>query len=65
MATNYHVVASFVEDPVRNQLRAKGEAGEFPLSLVQFDLVHDIALVRAALMTGRPLALANTPPEAG
>ncbi len=65
MATNYHVVASFVDDPVRNQLRAKGEAGEFPLSLVQFDLVHDIALVRAAGVSGRPLALATAPPEAG
>ena len=48
IATNYHVVASFIDDPVRNQLRAKSEAGEFPLTLVQFDLVNDLALVRAA-----------------
>ena len=32
IATNYHVIASFVDDPVRNQLRAKGERGELPLS---------------------------------
>ncbi len=65
IATNYHVVASFVHDPVRNQLRAKSEAGEYPLSLVQFDLVHDIALVRAASVTGKPLALADAPPQVG
>ncbi len=65
IATNYHVVASFIDDPVRNQLRAKGETGEYPLTLVQFDLVHDIALVRAAGVSGRPLALATAPPEAG
>jgi hypothetical protein len=65
IATNYHVVAAFVDDPVRNQLRAKGEAGEFPLSLVQFDLVHDIALVRAAGLAGSALALADMPPEVG
>lgn len=65
IATNYHVVASFIDDPVRNRLRAKGEAGEYPLTLVQFDLVHDIALVRANGVTGRPLTLAANPPEAG
>ena len=65
IATNYHVVASFVDDPVRNQLRAKSESGEYPLSLVQFDLVNDIALVRATGVTGRPLALAAAPPEVG
>lgn len=65
MATNYHVVAPFVDDPVRNQLRAKGEAGDFALTLVQFDLIHDIALVRAEGVTGRPLALAEAPPEVG
>jgi hypothetical protein len=65
IATNYHVVASFIDDPVRNQLRAKGETGDYPLTLVQFDLVHDIALVRAAGVRGKPLVLAATPPEAG
>lgn len=65
IATNYHVVASFVEDPVRNQLRAKSAFGEFPLSLVQFDLVNDLALVRAAGVTGKPLALAERAPEIG
>ena len=65
IATNYHVVASFIEDPVRNQLRAKGQTGEYPLTLVQFDLIHDIALVRAAGVSGKPLALADSPPQAG
>lgn len=65
MATNYHVVASFVSDPVRNQLRAKGEVGEFPLSLVQFDLVHDLALLRAEGVTAKALTLAPAPPGAG
>jgi serine protease Do len=65
IATNFHVVASFVEDPVRNQLRAKSEAGEHPLTLVQFDMVNDLALVRAAGVTGKPLALAATLPENG
>lgn len=65
IATNYHVVAPFVDDPVRNQLRAKGERGEFPLTLVQFDLINDIAVVRAAGVIGKPLALSALPPEAG
>ena len=65
IATNYHVVASFIDDPVRNQLRAKGASGEYALTLVQFDLVHDIALVRAAGVAGKPLVLASSPPETG
>jgi len=65
IATNYHVVASFIADPVRNQLRAKSPAGEFRVSLVQFDLVNDIALVRAAGAPGKPLALADVVPEVG
>ncbi len=65
VATNYHVVAPFIQDPLRNQLRARSEAGETPLSLVQFDLVHDIALVRAAGVKGKPLVLSPKPPEAG
>lgn len=65
IATNYHVVASFVADPVRNQLRAKSAAGEFPVTLVQFDLVNDLALVRAPTAQGKPLALAEAVPETG
>jgi serine protease Do len=65
IATNYHVVSSFVADPVRNQLRAKSEAGEFPVTLVQFDLVNDLALVRAEAALGKPLALAEAVPQTG
>jgi serine protease Do len=67
IATNYHVVESFIKDPIRNQLRARREASEFPLALVQFDLVNDIALVRSAeaASAGKPLALAATPPSIG
>lgn len=65
IATNYHVVAAFIDDPVRNQLRARGPDGDIPLSLVQFDLVNDIALVRGEGVRGKPLALALAPPEAG
>ena len=38
---------------MRNQLRAKSAAGEFPVTLVQFDLVNDLALVRQDAATGR------------
>mgnify|MGYP000072158022 CR=1 FL=1 len=65
IATNYHVIASYVDDPGHNQLRAKSARGEFPVSLVQFDLVNDIALVRAEGLEGKPLALASDPPETG
>jgi serine protease Do len=67
IATNYHVVESFIKDPIRNQLRARMETSEFPLSLVQFDLVNDIAIVRSAeaASTGKPLALAAKPPSIG
>ena len=65
IATNYHVVAGFIKDPARNQLRAKGDRAGFPLTLVQFDLVNDLAIVRAAQVTGRPLPIARVPPAAG
>jgi hypothetical protein len=56
-ATNYHVVAAVVHDPARYQVRIRSQdGGEHPATLVAFDVVHDLALLRAEA-PGRPFAL--------
>src|SRR6056297_4051792 len=47
LATNYHVVSEFVQDPDRYSLRyrdAEGITG--PLEVLEVDVLHDLALVR-------------------
>src|SRR6056297_3901571 len=49
LATNYHVVSEFVQDPDRYSLRyrdADGQTG--PLEVLEVDVLHDLALVRFA-----------------
>jgi len=65
LVTNHHVVASFIEDPERYRIRARGRDGEVEATLVAFDLVDDLALLRAPGVPGEPLALSEGELPAG
>jgi serine protease Do len=64
VVTNYHVVGAYVEDPDRYRIQARNAGGEYKATLVQFDLVNDLAVVRIAPPAAAPLRLAeaDTPP---
>ena len=71
LATNYHVVSEFVQDPDRYSLRyrdADGQTG--PLEVLEVDVLHDLALVRFADDAESPgqvrvFELAETEPRMG
>ena len=64
LATNYHVVSSYIEEPAIYTLRYLGSGGrEGELSLVGVDAVHDLALVEADATLGDPLQIADPPPK--
>ena len=63
VATNFHVVSSFVHEPDKYRLEAVFHDGAIePLSLLDIDVVHDLAIVftGAGEKLGEPLALAGT-----
>jgi hypothetical protein len=64
LATNYHVVSAYIEKPEIYRLQylaANGDEGD--LALVNVDVVHDLALVRAPHDLGPPFELAEPPPK--
>lgn len=62
LATNYHVISSFIEKPERYELRYLAADGrEGPLRLIAVDAVHDLALVDADQNLGAPLAVGDPP----
>jgi hypothetical protein len=66
VATNYHVISQYVDHPDRYRLEhldEEGEAGD--LVLLDVDVVHDLALLRADDLAGAPLELLGTPPDQG
>jgi len=64
LATNYHVVSSFIEKPEDYQLRYLAADGrEGALRLIAVDAVHDLALVDADQDLGTPLTVAEPPPK--
>jgi serine protease Do len=65
VATNYHVVGGYVDEPERHSIRAIGASGARPARLVAFDLVNDLALLRVDGPAAAPLPLAERPPRAG
>jgi len=65
LVTNHHVVASFIEDPERYRIRARGRDVEVEAELVAFDLVNDLALLRAPGVRAKPLVLAEAGPVSG
>ena len=62
LATNYHVVSTFIEKPDSYQLRyLAADGSEGPLRLIAVDAVHDLALVEADENLGAPLAVGDPP----
>jgi len=62
LATNYHVVSEYINDPdvfTLEFLSTKGKTG--PLELIDFDIVHDLAVVRANQPMGPPLKISYLP----
>jgi hypothetical protein len=65
VATNYHVVGDYIDEPERHSIRAIGASGPQPARLVAFDLVNDLALLRVEGPGAKPLPLADGPPRPG
>ncbi len=62
LATNYHVVSEYINDPDVFSLEFLSTTGETgPLELVDFDIVHDLAVVRAKQPMGVPLKISYLP----
>ena len=62
LATNYHVVSEYVNDPNVFRLEyysTEGESG--PLELLDLDVIHDLAVVRSGSEMGKPLEIADVP----
>jgi len=65
VATNYHVVGSYIDEPERYSIRAINGTTTTAATLVSFDLVNDLALIRVSRTTAPPLVLAEAPPPLG
>lgn len=62
LATNYHVVSSYVTEPETYDLEFFSSAGETgSLELLDLDVVHDLAVVRAKKNLGKPLVITSIP----
>jgi hypothetical protein len=62
LATNYHVVSTFVNDPEEFELDYLSTAGKTgKLELLAVDVIHDLAVLRATEPLGTPLAIAPVP----
>ena len=62
LATNYHVVSEYVNDPDVYSLEFLSTSGEKgPLELVDFDIVHDLAVLKAKQPMGKPLKISYLP----
>lgn len=62
LATNYHVVSEYINDPDVFSLEFLSTSGATgPLELVDFDIVHDLAVVKAKQSMGVPLRISYLP----
>ncbi len=62
LATNYHVVSEYINDPDVFSLEFLSTTGKTgPLELVDFDIVHDLAVVKAKQSMGVPLKISYLP----
>ncbi len=62
LATNYHVVSQYVNDPdvyVLEYLSNTKETGK--LELLDLDIIHDLAVLKASKSMGKPLKIDNIP----
>lgn len=66
LITNYHVISSYVQFPDKNQITYESRTGEVgPLTLVEFDVINDIALLQHPKPSKRFLNLSTTPLNKG
>ena len=62
LATNYHVVSEYINDSDVFSLEFLSTTGATgPLELVDFDIVHDLAVVKAKQSMGVPLRISYLP----
>lgn len=62
LATNYHVVSEYINDPDVFSLEFLSTSGKTgPLELVDFDIVHDLAVLKAKQPMGVPLRISYLP----
>lgn len=62
LATNYHVISSYVTEPETYDLEYFSTSGETgSLELLDLDVVHDLAVVKAQKFLGTPLKITNIP----
>ncbi len=62
LATNYHVVSSYVNEPETYDLEYFSTSGETgSLELLDLDVVHDLAAVKAQKNLGKPLRITRIP----
>jgi len=62
LATNYHVVSEYINDPDVYSLEFVSTSGKTgPLELVDFDIVHDLAVLKAKQPMGPPLRISFLP----
>ncbi|MEE9446082.1 MAG: serine protease [Cocleimonas sp.] len=62
LATNYHVVSEYINDPdvySLEYLSTNGKSGK--LELIDFDIVHDLAIVKSKQAMGTPLKISFIP----
>jgi len=66
VVTNYHVVSEYINSPDRYHIEYvdhNGEKGE--LTLIDFDVINDLALVKRDMQGGQYLAIATSLPMQG
>lgn len=62
LATNYHVISTYVNDPEGFELEYLSTEGKLgSLELLAVDVIHDLAVLRADRPLGTPLPVANVP----
>jgi hypothetical protein len=65
IATNYHVVSTYLNNPegdfTLDYLSTSGETGA--LELLAVDVIHDLAVLKAAKPLGKPLQIVPVPPK--
>jgi hypothetical protein len=66
IATNYHVIEMAASEPQQYRIEYLTDSNQTgSLTLVDVDVVNDLALVKAEQLVAEPLQLAATEPEAG
>ena len=66
IATNYHVIQLAASEPDQYRIEYLTETNQTgALTLVDVDVINDLALVKAQQMVSQPIALASIEPKAG